>query len=46
MTVEKQLNGSLLVYTVHKGRLVRMVYYGYTKREAVKLFREHLKSEK
>jgi hypothetical protein len=44
MTIERQHNGSWLVYAVTAdGHLHTMVYYGYTKREAVRLFRADLR---
>lgn len=41
---ECKSNGYLILSTVHKGQFVEMKYMYYTKREARKLFAEHLKS--
>lgn len=43
MTIEKQLNGSYLIYTTdNKDQFIKQVYYGYTKKEAKDLFLKHL----
>ena len=36
-------DGSITVSTMHKGYRRHRQYFGYTKREAVKLFRQYLK---
>jgi hypothetical protein len=43
MTVERQHNGSLLISDIVNGYYVKKVYYFYSKKEAIKLFREHRK---
>ena len=43
MIVERQHNGSLLISDIVNGYFVRKVYYFYSKKEAMKLFREYLK---
>lgn len=44
-TTTRNINGSLTVSTIEYGRLIQQTYYGYTKREAVRLFRQHVKGE-
>ena len=39
MIVEKQGNGSLLISDIVDGYLLKQVYYFYSKREAIKLFK-------
>ena len=46
MTIERQHNGSLLISDIVNGYYVKKVYYFYSKKEAMKLFREYLKEEK
>jgi len=46
MTVEKQHNGSFLISDIVNGYYVKKVYYFYSKKEAMKLFREYIKQEK
>jgi rRNA processing protein Krr1/Pno1 len=46
MTVERQSNGSLLISDIVNGYHVKKVYYFYSKKEAMKLFREYIKKEK
>jgi len=46
MIVERQHNGSLLISDTVNGYYVKKVYYFYSKREAMKHFREYLKKEK
>jgi hypothetical protein len=41
MIVERQGNGSLLISDIVNGYYVKKVYYFYSKKEAIKLFREH-----
>ena len=36
-------DGSITVSTMHKGYRQHRQYFGYTKREAIKLFRQHIK---
>lgn len=43
---ERQLNGSLLISDFIGTQLFKRVYYGYSKREALRLFRQALKEEK
>jgi len=43
MTIERQRNGSFLITDIKNGVLLRRVYYGYSKTEAVRLFREFIK---
>lgn len=44
MTVIKDpIRGTWNLSDIKFGRLIRMSYYGYTKREATQLFREYLK---
>ena len=46
MTIEKQSNGSLLISDIVNGYYVKKVYYFYSKKEAMKLFKEYIKQEK
>lgn len=47
MTIERlKPSGDLLIYTIKKGYLVKRCYSGYTKKEAVALFRQYLKDYK
>lgn len=39
MIVERQGNGSLLISDIVDGYLLKQVYYFYSKREAIKLFK-------
>lgn len=43
MTVTRNLNGSYTVSDIIDDYLVNRTYYGYTKREAVALFRAEMK---
>jgi len=43
MIIERQHNGSLLISDIVNGYYVKQVYYFYSKKEAMKLFREHKK---
>jgi hypothetical protein len=46
MTIERQGNGSLLISDIVNGYYVKKVYYFYSKKEAIKLFREYIKEVK
>ena len=46
MIIERQGNGSLLISDIVKGYWIKKVYYFYSKKEAIKLFREYRKKEK
>ena len=39
MIIERQSNGSLLISDIVDGYLLKQVYYFYSKREAIKLFK-------
>lgn len=39
MLVERNINGSYSISDVIDGHLVTRTYYGYSKREAIRLFR-------
>ncbi len=43
MIIERQGNGSILISDIIDGYWIKKVYYFYSKKEAVKLFREHRK---
>jgi len=43
MIVETQSNGSILISDIVDGYWIKKVYYFYSKKEAIKLFREHKK---
>lgn len=44
LTVQRNLNGSLAVSTIYRDHLVTRVYYGYSQREAKRLFLEHIEA--
>jgi hypothetical protein len=46
MIIERQDNGSILISDIVNGYYVKKVYYFYSKKEAMKLFREYIKQEK
>ena len=46
MIIERQSNGSLLISDIVNGYWIKQVYYFYSKKEAIKLFREYRKKEK
>lgn len=43
MTIEMNTRGGYVISTIHKGQYIRRTYYGYTKREAMRLFREYVR---
>jgi len=44
MTIEKNREGAWVIYALAgDGYLVTRSYYGYSKRESVRLFREHMR---
>ena len=44
MTIEKNHEGAWVIYALGgDGYLVTRSYYGYTKRDAVRLFRAHMR---
>ena len=43
MTIERQHNGSLLISDIVNNQYIKQVYYFYTKKEAIKLFRKFRK---
>ena len=46
VTIEKNREGAWVIYALSdSGYLVTRSYYGYTKRDAVRLFREHMRGE-
>jgi hypothetical protein len=46
VTVEKLHNGALRISIIHDGRLVSQVFYFYSRREALALFKAGLKDGK
>tara|TARA_R100000315_G_C5174536_1_gene100905 strand:+ start:369 stop:521 length:153 start_codon:yes stop_codon:yes gene_type:complete len=46
MTIEKQQNGSLLISDIVNNQYIKQVYYFYTKKDAIKLFRQYRKQLK
>jgi hypothetical protein len=38
MTIEKTISGAWLISDISGGRLISRVYFGYSKREAVRAF--------
>ena len=45
MTIEKQQNGSLLISDIVNNQYIKQVYYFYTKKDAIKLFRKFRKEK-
>jgi hypothetical protein len=46
MNIEKNREGAWIIYaTDREGYLVTRSYYGYTKRESVRLFRAYMRGE-
>lgn len=46
-TIEKQYNGSILIYDLINGHLERRIYYFYSVKESLRLFKkEFYKKEK
>ena len=43
MTIERQQNGSLLISDIVNNQYTKQVYYFYTKKDAIKLFRKFRK---
>ena len=43
MSIEKNKEGAYVISDIVSGYLVTRSYYGYTKRDAVRLFREHMR---
>jgi hypothetical protein len=44
MTIEKNREGAWFIYALGgDGYLVTRSYYGYTKRESIRLFNEHMR---
>lgn len=46
MNIKTQLNGSLYFSDIVNGYLFEKVYFGYSKSEAKKLFKQEIKKEK
>lgn len=46
MTIDKNAEGAWRVSDIVSGYLVTRTYYFYTKKEAVRLFREEMKGKK
>ena len=46
MTIERQQNGSLLISDIVNNQYIKQVYYFYTKKDAIKLFRKFRKEKK
>jgi hypothetical protein len=46
ITIERiKHSGALLLTTIHNGRFRKRTYYGYSQREAKRLFREYVLTE-
>ena len=43
MTIEKNINGYYVITDIINRRLIKKVYGGYTKREAIRLFKHEIK---
>ena len=46
MTITRLYNGSYYISDIIKGHLIEQVYYFYTKKEAIKKFRQYRKQLK
>lgn len=46
MNIEKNGEGAYVISDIVSGYLVTRSYYGYTKRESVRLFRAHIRGGK
>jgi hypothetical protein len=45
VTITKNDDGSYSFHTIAEGYFVKQRYYGYTKKEAIKLFKEKLEKK-
>jgi hypothetical protein len=45
MNIEKNREGAYVISDIVSGYLVTRSYYGYTKRESVRLFRQYMRGE-
>lgn len=45
MTIEKNHNGALIITDIVKGYLFKRIFYGYSKKDAIKLFKIAIKKE-
>jgi hypothetical protein len=43
MTIVKTIQGAYRISDIVNGQLVEMQYFGYTKRESLKMFKEHIR---
>lgn len=43
MSIERNHEGAWIVSTIHGGFLITRKYYGYTKKQAIALFKNELK---
>ena len=46
MTIEKNIYGAWIISAVVGNQLIRRTYYMYTRREAIRLFREEIRGAK
>lgn len=46
MNIEKQNNGSLLISDIVNNQYIKQVYYGYSKKDAMRLFKKYKKEHK
>ena len=46
MTVTKNIHGNYIISDIINGHLVTMTYIGYTKKQAIKMFREERRRER
>ena len=46
MTISKNYQGAWVIYSSHNGQLITMTYMGYTKKQAINRFKEHLRGIK
>lgn len=44
MTIEKTFQGAYIISGYYKGHYVKRQYLGYTKKEAVSMFREYVRN--
>jgi len=44
MSIEKTFQGAYKISQIYKGYLVSRQYFGYTKKQAISLFKQYLKT--
>lgn len=46
LTIEKTFQGAIRISCLHNGYLVTMQYFDYSRKEAISMFKEELKTRK